>query len=180
MRVTPRDEVLDAAVVELIPIEDDRGFFARSFCRDELRDAGIDFTVVQANTSWNRTAGTLRGLHWQDATAAEGKLVRCTRGAVADVVVDMREDSPTYLLHLSVELTADNRRAVYVPPLCAHAYLTLVDDTEVTYQVDAPYTPAAERGARFDDPALAIQWPAPVVVVSEKDRSWPLLQVSRQ
>lgn len=178
MRITPLD-ITGAALVEMRRVEDDRGFFARSFCREEFTAAGLETLVEQANVSFNVRAGTLRGLHYQVAPVPEAKLVRCTRGRVADVLVDMREDSPTYLHHQVVELSADNRLALYVPPLCAHGYLTLVDHAEVSYQVSAPYTPTAERGLRFDDPALAIRWPAEAIVVSDKDRSWPLLQVGR-
>lgn len=177
MKVSPL-AIPGAAVVDLRLIADERGFFARSFCREEFTAAGLEPLVEQVNVSWNIRSGTLRGLHFQVDPAPEAKLVRCTRGRVADVVVDMRTESPTYLQHTVVELTADNRRAVYVPPLCAHGYLTLVDDTEVTYQVSARYEPGAERGLRFDDPALAIAWPTAPVVVSDKDRSWPLLDVS--
>ncbi|WP_336921866.1 dTDP-4-dehydrorhamnose 3,5-epimerase family protein [Aquipuribacter sp. SD81] len=174
MQITPL--ALDgAALVALEPRHDDRGFFARSFCRAEFTAAGLEPAVEQVNVSCNTAAGTLRGLHWQTEPAPEAKLVRCTRGAVADVVVDVRPGSPTYLQHVVVELTAANRLAVYVPPLCAHGYLTLEPDTEVTYQVSAPYTPGAERGLRYDDPALGIVWPGPVRHVSDKDLSWEAL-----
>lgn len=173
MRITPLD-IAGAALVKMTPIEDDRGFFARAFCRQEFAAAGLEPLVEQGNVSFNHVAGTLRGMHWQAEPAPEAKLVRCTQGAISDVLVDMRPGSPTYLQHHAVELTADNRLALYVPPLCAHGYLTLVDRTEVTYQVSAAYTPGTERGLRYDDPALAIPWPVPAVCVSDKDRSWPL------
>ncbi|MGJ7442258.1 dTDP-4-dehydrorhamnose 3,5-epimerase family protein [Aquipuribacter sp. MA13-6] len=174
MRIHPLP-VAGAALVELELRQDERGFFARSFDRDEFVAAGLEPTVEQCNVSFNHTAGTLRGMHWQDATAPEAKLVRCTRGAISDVLVDMRPDSPTYLQHHAVELTEDNLLALYVPPVCAHGYLTLRDRTEVTYQVSGAYTPGAEHGLRHDDPALAIPWAGRVVVVSQKDRSWPLM-----
>jgi len=163
------------AVLDLELKSDDRGFFARTFCRDEFVAAGLDPMVEQCNLSYNHKAGTLRGMHYQVAPATEAKLVRCTAGAILDVIVDMREDSPTYLQSFAAELTATNRRALYVPPMFAHGYLTLVDGAEVVYQVSEAYTPGTERGLRHDDPALGLTWPAPVTVLSEKDASWPLL-----
>ncbi len=174
MILTPT-EIPGVVVVDLERREDDRGFFARSFDRAAFEEAGLVPLVEQANVSYNRRAGTLRGMHMQVAPALESKLVRCTRGAIVDVIVDMRDGSPTRHQHVAVELTADNRRALYVPPLFAHGFQTLVDDTEVTYLVGGPYTPAAERGFRHDDPAFGIRWPLPVDVISEKDASWPLL-----
>lgn len=163
------------AVVELELRGDDRGLFARTFCREEFLAAGLEPAVEQCNLSFNHKAGTVRGMHLQVAPAPEAKLVRCTRGAVLDVIVDLREGSPTRLQHVAAELTADNRRALYVPPFFAHGYQTLEDDTEVVYQVSAPYTASAERGLRHDDPVLGIRWPLPVSMISDKDRSWPLL-----
>jgi dTDP-4-dehydrorhamnose 3,5-epimerase len=118
-------------------------------------------------------------MHYQAAPALESKLIRCTRGAILDIVVDVRKDSPTYLQHVAVELTANNRKALYVPPLFAHGYQTLADDSEVVYQVDEYYAPQAERGLRFDDPALGLEWPLPVSNLSAKDRSWALIEPSR-
>jgi len=160
------------AIVDLKLLADDRGFFARTFCREEFIEAGLEPLVEQCNLSFNHAAGTLRGMHLQVAPAPEAKLVRCTRGAIVDQIVDLRPDSPTRLQHVSVELTADNRRALYVPPFFAHGYQTLVDDTEVSYQVSGAYTPGTERGLRYDDPALGLTWPVPVAVISDKDRSW--------
>jgi dTDP-4-dehydrorhamnose 3,5-epimerase len=154
---------------------DERGFFARTFCAREFEAAGLRSTVAQANLAFNRQAGTLRGLHFQRPPAAEAKLVRCTRGRVFDVAVDIRPDSPSYLAHVGVVLDPEARRALYVPEGCAHGYLTLADDTEVSYLVSEFYTPEAEGGLRWDDPRLAIDWPAPVHVVSAKDAGWPLL-----
>lgn len=162
-----------AFVLDLEPREDARGFFARTFCRKEFEAHGLKPDVAQCNVSFNEHAGTMRGMHFQVPPVAETKLVRCTRGAIYDVIVDLRPGSPTYLRHVGVELTADNRRQLYVPELFAHGYLTLTPDTEVAYQVGEFYAPGSERGIRWDDPALGISWPAPVEVLSEKDASWP-------
>lgn len=169
---TPIDGV---AIIELERREDDRGFFARTYDRDEFIAAGLEPAVEQCNMSYNHKAGTLRGMHLQVAPHPETKLVRCVRGALVDIIVDMRPGSPTRLEHVSVELTAENRRALFVPAYFAHGFQTLVDDTEVVYQVSGAYTPAAERGLRSDDPDLGLSWPVPVTAISEKDRSWPLL-----
>ena len=172
MRFTPAP--LDGAwIIDLERREDPRGWFARTFCRREFEAHGLEPVIAQANISWNARKGTLRGMHYQVPPAAETKLVRCTRGALWDVIVDLRPDSPTFLRHFGVELTAENGRQLYVPELFAHGYLTLADDTEVAYQVGEFYTPGAERGIRHDDPALGIEWPAPVAVISEKDAAWP-------
>ncbi len=162
-----------ACVVELEPFEDDRGFFARAWCRKEFEAHGLEPEVVQANLSYNRSAGTLRGMHYQVAPYEETKLVRCIRGALYDVIVDLRPESPTYKQWYGVELTADNRRALFVPRGFAHGFLTLADETEAFYQVSEYYAPGAERGLRYDDPAFGIRWPGPVKVISEKDASWP-------
>ena len=162
-----------AFLLDLEPREDSRGFFARTFCRTEFEAHGLRPDMVQCNVSYNHHAGTMRGMHYQLPPAAETKLVRCTRGAIHDVIVDLRPESPTYLQHVGVDLTADNRRQLYVPELFAHGYLALEPGTEVAYQVGEFYTPGYERGIRWDDPALAITWPAPVGVVSDKDASWP-------
>lgn len=165
-------DVPGVAIIDLKLLEDDRGFFARTFCRQEFIDAGLEPLVEQCNMSFNHKAGTLRGMHMQVEPAPEAKLVRCTRGAIVDQIVDMRPGSPTRLKSVSVELTADNRRAIYVPPFFAHGYQTLTDGAEVTYQVSHGYTPGTERGLRYDDPALGLTWPVPVAVISEKDLSW--------
>jgi dTDP-4-dehydrorhamnose 3,5-epimerase len=164
------------AVIDLERKEDDRGFFARTFDRKEFADAGLEPLVEQCNLSFNHRAGTLRGMHFQVAPATEAKLVRCTAGAVLDVIVDVREGSPTYLQHVAVELSAENRRALYVPPMFAHGYQTLTDGAEVTYQVSEAYTPGTERGLRHDDPALGLSWPLPITTISAKDAAWPLLE----
>jgi dTDP-4-dehydrorhamnose 3,5-epimerase len=171
--------IADVAIIDLELREDDRGFFARTFDREEFVAAGLNPAVEQCNASFNHQAGTLRGMHYQLAYAPEVKLVRCIRGAIVDQIVDMRPDSPTYLQHVSVELTAENRRALYVPPMFAHGYQTLVDDTEVIYQVSGAYTPAAERGQHHADPALGLHWPLPVTKISGKDAGWALLDVDR-
>lgn len=164
-----------AYLIDLEPIRDDRGFFARTFDAHQFEERGMRPLVAQCNLSYNKVKGTLRGMHMQLAPATEPKLVRCTRGAVYDVIVDMRPDSPTYLQHVGVELSADNHRQLYVPDMFAHGYLTLTDHAEVAYQVGEFYSPGHERGLRFDDPALGIEWPIPVEVLSSKDASWPLL-----
>ena len=164
-----------AFTVDVAPRADARGFFARTLDVRVFAEHGLDFRVVQANVAFNPRRGTLRGMHFQLPPAAEAKLVRCVRGAIHDVVVDLRPDSPTYLDHVAVELTAENRRALYVPPLFAHGYQTLTDDAEVEYQVSAFYAPGHERGLRHDDPRVGIVWPAPVTLISDKDAAWPLL-----
>lgn len=165
-----------AYLIDLERREDQRGFFARTFCEKEFAAHGLSPAVVQGNCSYNFSKGTLRGMHYQAAPFAEAKLVRCTAGAVYDVIVDMRSDSPSYLQHFGVELSAENRRALYVPEMFAHGYLTLTDNTEVAYQVSQFYGPGCERGLRYNDPALGIQWPIAITVFSEKDANWPLLE----
>ncbi|MBA8793245.1 dTDP-4-dehydrorhamnose 3,5-epimerase [Friedmanniella endophytica] len=167
--------IADVAIIELEERGDNRGFFARTFDIAEFEAAGLSPAVEQCNLSYNYAKGTLRGMHFQIAPHPEAKLVRCIRGAILDVIVDMRPESPTRLQHVAVELSATNRKAFYVPPYFAHAYLTLTDDAEVTYQVSGSYAPQAERGLRWNDPALGIEWPVDVEVISDKDASWPLL-----
>jgi dTDP-4-dehydrorhamnose 3,5-epimerase len=154
------------------PRSDARGHFARLFCARELAGHGLNPRVVQCHMTVNPRAGTLRGMHWQTPPAAETKIVRCTRGAIFDVIVDLRPGSPTYGRHVGVELSADTGRALYVPGLFGHGYQTLADDTEVAYLVSEFYAPAFEQGFRHDDPAFGIDWPLPVTVISAKDRSW--------
>jgi dTDP-4-dehydrorhamnose 3,5-epimerase len=168
-----------AQVLELEPIEDERGLFARSFCQDEFRSRGLDPVVAQCNVSYNRRRGTLRGLHYQVAPHEEAKLVRCTRGAIWDVIVDLREQSKTRLHWFAAELTADNRHALYVPRGFAHGFQTLADDTEVFYQMSEFYHPECARGIRWDDPSIGIRWPLADAVVSERDRGFPLWSQSR-
>lgn len=152
---------------------DERGFFARTWCAREFEAAGLSSGLAQCSVSWNERRHTLRGMHWEAAPQRESKLVRCTRGGIFDVVVDLRPESPTYLDHIRIELGADDHRALLIPPGVAHGFLTTEDRTEVLYQMDSFYAPEAERGARFDDPAFAIDWPAPPAVISERDRSFP-------
>jgi dTDP-4-dehydrorhamnose 3,5-epimerase len=161
-----------AFFIDLDLRSDERGAFARTFCAKEFAEHGLKPSVAQCNLSFNHKAGTLRGMHYQIPPASETKLVRCTKGAIYDVIIDMRPDSPTYRQHIGVELTADNRRALYVPELFAHGYQALTDGAEVVYQVGEFYTPGYERGIRYDDPALSIQWPMPITVISEKDAAW--------
>ncbi|NJN58485.1 MAG: dTDP-4-dehydrorhamnose 3,5-epimerase [Leptolyngbyaceae cyanobacterium SL_5_9] len=163
-----------AFILDLELREDHRGFFARTFCMKEFEAHGLKPTVAQCNLSYNHKAGTLRGMHYQVAPATETKLIRCTRGAIYDVIIDMRPDSPTYKQHIGVELTEDNRRALYVPDMFAHGYQALTDGAEVVYQVGEFYTPGYERGLRYSDPAFGIEWPMPVSVISEKDAAWAL------
>lgn len=153
--------------------EDDRGFFARTWEPDELRAHGLDAAIAQASVSFNHRRGTVRGLHYQVAPFEEAKLVRVTRGAVFDVVVDARPGSPTRGRHVAVTLSAEEGNQIYIPPGCAHGFQTLADATEVSYLISARYSPEHARGFRFDDPALAIPWPEPVTVISARDRSLP-------
>jgi dTDP-4-dehydrorhamnose 3,5-epimerase len=165
-----------AFVIEPERLSDDRGHFARTFSAPEFRDRGLNPMVQQCSYSYSPARGTLRGLHYQAAPYAECKLVRCTRGAVYDVGVDLRPDSDTYRQWHAVELTAENRLAVYLPEGFAHGLLTLVDDTEVYYQMSSPHVADAACGVRWDDPALAIRWPAPPRIMSDRDRRFPDLQ----
>ncbi len=165
-------------LVEPEPHGDDRGRFARVWCATEFADHGIDAAWVQANTGFSTRRGTLRGLHYQLPPAAEAKLVRCTRGALFDVVVDVRDRSQTRHSWFGTELTEDNGRSVFVPEGCAHGYLTLADATELAYLTSAVYTPELERGVRFDDPLLRIAWPGAPTVISERDAGWPGLKRS--
>ena len=174
MRFTPAP-LAGVYLVELEPHTDARGMFARAFCAREFAEQGLQTSFVQANVSTNERAGTVRGLHFQRQPHAEVKLVRCTSGAVYDVVVDMRKDSPTYLRWFGAELTEKNGTMMYVPEGFAHGYQALSDGASVFYMVSAYYTPAAEGGLRHDDPALAIEWPRPVATISDKDARWPLL-----
>ena len=164
-----------AYLIDLTAHTDSRGFFARAFCQHEFAEHGLKATIAQANIASNRQKGTLRGMHFQCPPAAESKLVRCTRGAIVDIIVDLRPESPTYLQHVAVELTEDNYRALYVPERFAHGYQALRDNTDTSYQVGEFYTPGAEGGLRYSDPRLGLTWPLPVSAISEKDREWKLL-----
>lgn len=172
MRIEPTP-LPGLAVVVPEPVEDDRGLFSRIWCAGTFRDAGLAFDPVQSGVSWSAAARTLRGLHWQEPPHAEAKLVRVTAGAAFDVAVDLRPGSPSRGRWHGVILSAGNRLAVFVPRGFAHGLLTLVEGTEVHYTMDAPYEPGAARGARFDDPAFAIEWPFAPSAVSERDLAWP-------
>jgi dTDP-4-dehydrorhamnose 3,5-epimerase len=170
-----------AFIIDLERRDDARGFFARSFCQREFQAHGLKSVIAQANTGFNRLKGTIRGMHFQYPPAEETKLVRCSRGAVLDVIVDLRPESPTYLQHVTAELTADNHRAIYIPERFAHGYQALEDNTETTYHAGEFYTPGCEGGLRYDDPRLQLTWPLPVSVISDKDRQWgQLTDVERE
>lgn len=162
-----------AFVIELEPHYDERGFFSRSWCQREFREHGLHPDLVQCSISFNQHRGTLRGMHLQIQPFREAKLVRCTRGAICDVIIDLRSGSETYLHWVGVELSADNRRALYVPEGFAHGFQTLEDETEVFYQMSEFYAPECSWGVRWNDPAFAIKWPLPVSVISAKDSHLP-------
>ena len=162
-----------AYLLDLEPHTDDRGFFARTYCRREFEAHGLNADVMQCNSSYNSRKGTIRGMHYQTPPAGEAKLVRCVRGAILDVIVDLRGDSSTYGKHFAVELSSENRRALFVPEFFAHGFQTLVDETEVHYQMSAFYNPREGAGFPYDDPAVGIVWPLPVGAISEQDRNWP-------
>jgi dTDP-4-dehydrorhamnose 3,5-epimerase len=164
-----------AYVVEPQPHQDSRGLFARTYCAREFREQGLVDAFVQCNTSWNAREGTVRGLHYQLPPSSEVKLVRCTAGALWDVIVDLRPDSPTYLQYVAAELTANNRLALYIPAMFAHGFLTLVEGTEAFYQMSEFYAPKLARGIRYDDPKLGIEWPLPATSISDQDLNWNLL-----
>ncbi|MDH6061632.1 dTDP-4-dehydrorhamnose 3,5-epimerase [Chrysosporum bergii ANA360D] len=167
----------DAFIVDVEKKPDRRGFFARGFCAQEFVAYGLKPTVAQCNISFNYKKGTVRGMHYQISPFPETKLVRCTQGAIYDVIIDMRPESPTFLSHIGVELTAENRRALYVPEMFAHGYQTLTDETEVVYQVGEFYTPGCERGLRYNDPFFNIEWPLETTEISQKDLNWTLLEM---
>lgn len=175
MKFTPTP-LAGAYLIELEQLEDERGFFARSFCQNEFKAHGLDPVVAQCNVSFNRQRGTLRGLHYQAEPHAEAKLVRCTRGAVWDVIVDLRKGSPTARKWHAVELSAENRRALYIPAGFAHGFQTLADDTEVFYQMSEFYRSELVRGVRWDDRTLAIRWPIEQAIISSRDRAFPTLE----
>lgn len=155
------------------PKRDDRGFFARSFCRDSLAGAGVEFEVVQANLSYNKAKGTLRGMHYQADPVPDPKIVRCVHGSIFDVVLDLREGSPTYLKWEGFTLSGENRESIVIPPGCAHGFMTLTDDAEVFYLMGAPYEADLARGVRWNDPAFGIKWPMEPVSISERDAYYP-------
>lgn len=171
-----RIEIASAWVIDPDPHEDERGRFMRAWCAREFADRGINFVPVQANVGFSRRMGTVRGMHFQKAPAPEAKLVRCTRGSIYDVVIDIRPESPSYRQWHGIELSAENGRMLFVPEHCAHGYQTLEDFTEIYYMASGFYTPSLAHGVRFDDPAFAIPWPLSPTAVSEQDRSWPLIE----
>jgi len=158
-----------AFIIDIEPREDERGFFARSWCEDEFKQHGLNPNLVQCNISYNKKRGTLRGLHYQVAPFAEAKLVRCTMGAIYDVIIDLRSASPTFKQWISVELTAENRRALYVPEDFAHGFLCLMDNTEVFYQMSEFFHPECARGVRWNDPVFGVVWPAGSYILSCQD-----------
>jgi dTDP-4-dehydrorhamnose 3,5-epimerase len=160
-------------LVRLEEMADERGFFARSWCRREFEEHGLDPDVVQCSVSFNHRKGTLRGMHYQAAPHEEAKLVRCTSGSVYDVIIDLRPSSPTYTRHFGVLLSSLERQALYIPKGFAHGFLTLEDGAEIFYQMSAFYEPRSARGVRWNDPAFGIRWPAEVRVISDRDRAWP-------
>jgi dTDP-4-dehydrorhamnose 3,5-epimerase len=165
-------EIERVCIVEPQPLEDARGFFARTWDTREFAERGLNGSLVQCSISFNPVAGTLRGLHWQAPPHEEAKLIRCTRGAIFDVAVDLRSNSPTFKRWVAVELSAENRLGLYIPEGCAHGFLTQTDDAEVLYLISQFHEPAAARGVRWDDPAFAIEWPTAVVVINERDRTY--------
>lgn len=167
-------DVPGAFLIELDHLSDERGFFARTFDAAAFDAAGAPLRPTQSSIAYNHRAGTIRGMHWQDEPSPETKLVRCTRGGVLDVLIDRRPESLGSTV--TVELSAENRRMLYVPPLVAHGYQTLVDDTELTYDMEGDYDAGAARGVRYDDPAFGVVWPLPVTLISERDRSWELVR----
>jgi dTDP-4-dehydrorhamnose 3,5-epimerase len=159
--------------IEIETVSDERGFFARTWCQETALSLGLDPHMEQCSVSYNIRKGTLRGMHFQRAPYGEAKLVRCTRGVIYDVLLDLRPDSATFKNWLSVELSADNHQMVYIPPGLAHGFITLADDSEVFYQISQPYRPEASAGVRWNDPAFAISWPMAPTVLSERDQSYP-------
>ena len=172
MKCTPT-KVAGVTIIDHEPQRDHRGYSSRSFCAHEFASYGLAFDVTQTNTLFNYTRGTVRGLHRQAPPYAEAKLVRCTRGAIAAAVVDVRPESQTYGDRLMVELNGDDHRTLFLPPYVTHGFQTLTDDTEVSYQVSGQHVPAGEEGFRWNDPEFGIVWPLPVTVISEQDASWP-------
>jgi dTDP-4-dehydrorhamnose 3,5-epimerase len=171
MRFIPT-HLVGAYLIEPEPMSDERGFFARTWCRNEFLDKGLNPNLVQCNISYNKACGTMRGMHYQKTSHAEAKLVRCTQGAIYDVIIDLCSDSTTFRQWFGVELTAENRNALYVPEGFAHGFITLQDDTEVQYQMSEFFHPKSASGFRWDDPAFSIKWPIDVKVISERDQNY--------
>jgi dTDP-4-dehydrorhamnose 3,5-epimerase len=172
MKFTPT-KIPGAYLIEIQPITDERGFFARSFCADEFQQHGLNSDFVQCNVSFTAKRGTIRGMHYQVSPNTEAKLVRCTRGGIYDVILDLRPESPTFKQWVATELTSDNRQMFYIPPGCAHGFQTLIDDTEVFYQMSGVYSVDATRGVRWNDSAFGIEVPLAVSIISDRDRNYP-------
>lgn len=172
MKFTPTD-IAGVDLIELEKHSDDRGFFARSFCKKELTDNSHDFAIDQANLSFNHHAGTLRGMHYQAAPVGDPKIVRCISGSIFDVVIDLRTDSPTYCQWVGVELSATNRNSLIIPAGCAHGFLTLKPDTEVLYLMGALFVPDLASGVRWNDPAFGIKWPQKPAIINDRDANYP-------
>lgn len=168
-----KTNLADAFVIEIQKLEDERGFFARSFCQREFQEQGLNPNLAQCNISYNKSKGTLRGMHFQAHPHWEAKLVQCIRGSIHDVIVDIRPDSPTYKLHFGIRLTALEHKMLHVPEGFAHGFLTLEDDTEVFYQMSEFYAPGYARGFRWNDPNFNINWPSEIQVISERDANYP-------
>ena len=162
-----------ACIIDIEPVPDERGFFARSWCREEFARHGLNPDLAQCSISFNKKRGTLRGMHYQAKPHEETKVVRCTRGAIYDVILDLRPESPTFRKWIAVELSADNRRMLYIPAGLAHGFQSLTDDAEVFYQISTPYHPESARGVRWDDPAFGIEWLVTERIISDKDRQYP-------
>ncbi len=172
MRIT-ETSLSGAFLIEIEPAEDDRGFFARTFCKREFEQHGLNESVTQISVSLNKIKGTLRGMHYQVNPHRETKVVRCTRGAIYDVIIDLRPESRTFKQWIALQLTEHNRRMLYVPEGCAHGYETLEDNTEVLYQISTEFVEEAARGVRWDDPAFGVVWPTSKKVISAKDQTFP-------
>ncbi|WP_339925363.1 dTDP-4-dehydrorhamnose 3,5-epimerase [uncultured Cyclobacterium sp.] len=166
-------ELKGAYIIDINKIADERGYFARTFCKNEFEKIGLEANIAQANMSFNPKKGTLRGMHYQVAPYEETKLVKCVSGAIFDIIVDIRKDSPTYSKWTGVELSEENNRMLFVPRGFAHGFITLEDNTAIQYMVSQFYTPGAEKGIKWDDPKFNIQWPIDIAVISEKDNTHP-------
>jgi dTDP-4-dehydrorhamnose 3,5-epimerase len=169
-----QSKIAGAWIIDIEPARDHRGFFAMTWLPDEFRTRGIDPALAQCNLAFNFKRGTLRGMHFQKAPHAQAKIIRATRGSLVDVIVDLREESPSYRQWEAIALTADNHRMLFMPEGIAHGYLTLEDNTEAYYHASTPWVPSAEAGVRWDDPKFGIEWPFEPSVISDKDRQWPL------
>lgn len=174
-----KNKVNGSYVISLNKISDNRGFFSRVFCKDEFRRKKINFDIPQINASLSKMKGTIRGFHFQLGKSSEAKLVKCIRGSIYDVVIDLRKSSKTYLKSFGIKLTSANRKMLYIPKGCAHAFQSLEDNSELVYLVDYKYDPSKENGVRFDDRSLKIKWPLKVTCISKKDKNWPDLIIKK-